>query len=124
MTDRPKLSDFIKIQLRQKGWSGVDFGVMIGCPKRSAVSKIINGKQPPSLHQIPRIAAMFDVTVDDVVQMRLVEELAELPEATRSNNVYKELIKVYKAIPVSEMIRRNWASVRDKEDPVEFLKVL
>lgn len=66
---------------------------------------------------------MFDVTVDDVVQMRLVEELAELPETSHSDTVYQELIEIYKVVPVSEMIRRNWASIRDKEDPIEFLKV-
>lgn len=123
MSSLPYLSEFIREQLRQRGWSGIDFGVMIGCNNPSAVSKIINGKQPPSLHQLPRIAAMFDVPVDDVLKMRLTEELAELPKTDISDADYLRLIETYKVVPITELIKRGWVSVRDKKNPSEILTV-
>lgn len=123
MSGLPFLSEFIREQLRQRGWSGIDFGVMIGCNNPSAVSKIINGKQPPSLHQLPRIAAMFDVPVDDVLKMRLTEELAELPKTDVGDADYFKLIETYKVVPIAELIKRGWVSVRDKKDPAEILTI-
>lgn len=107
MSSLPYLSEFIREQLRERGWSGIDFGVMIGCNNPSAVSKIINGKQPPSLHQLPRIAAMFDIPVDDVLKMRLAEELAELPKTDIGDADYFKLIDTYKVVPIAELIKED-----------------
>ncbi len=123
IVNTPKLSDFLKEQLQKRGWSGVDFGAMIGCTQRSAVSKILNGKQTPSLLQMTRIAHMFEISIDFVVKMQIAEELAKLPKNAGGKDIYSQVIDVYKKLPVSEMLKRNWASLADKDNPEEFLKV-
>lgn len=119
----PKLSTFMTNQLKKRGWSGVDFGAMIGCPHRPAVSKILSGKQTPSLLQMTRIAQMFDVSVDDVVRMRIAEEVAGLTENPDGSDIYASVIEVYKRVPVGEMLKRDWASLADRNNPIEFLNV-
>ena len=58
-----RLSVFIQDQLKKKGWTGVDLGLMLGCDSKSTVSKIVNGKQAPSLNQMALLAESFDVSV-------------------------------------------------------------
>lgn len=118
-----RLSVFIQDQLKKKGWTGVDLGLMLGCDNKSTVSKIVNGKQAPSLNQMALLAESFDVSVEDIFQMRLADELAGMEPVLVNSERQLKLIEIYKKVPISELLKRKWASVRDRKDPDEIIKV-
>lgn len=123
MKTKQLLSEFIAEELKKRNWSGLDVGTMLGGIQKSVVSKIINGKQAPSLTQMILMSEMFSVPLDDIVQMRLNEELVNSSNFNHHDNKSLEVIKIFHSIPVSEMLKRNWASLENRNDLDEVISV-
>ena len=118
-----KLSEFINSELEAQGWTGLDFCSMLGGVPKSVGSKIANGKQTPTFKQIFAMSKMFDVPVDKIVMMRLFEEACQNGSTLAVPEKQRELIEVFKKVPVSTMISNHWVGVRDRNDPEELLRV-
>lgn len=118
-----KLSTFIGTSLKEHGWSLLDFCSMLGGIPKAAGSKIANGKQTPSFHQCFAMAKMFSVSVENIIQMRMVEEAAESDNTAVLSDSHQALIAIFQKVPVGEMLSRNWASVADRNDADEMVRV-
>nr|DAV89545.1 MAG TPA: IrrE protein [Caudoviricetes sp.] len=119
----PKLSQFIDEQLDKNGWSLLDLCTMLGGIPKSIGSKIKTGKQAPSFIQMAVLAEIFEVSIQDIAVMRMAEETdnGKTPVVT---NEQHEVIKIYKKIPINELMRHGWASVRDRNNLAEMNKVM
>lgn len=118
-----RLSDFLAEQLEQKGWAGADVCAMLGGVPKSVASKIINGRQAPTLHQMSLLAKMFDVSISEIVLMRQADERHSLERGENAQDKQMLVIDIFKTVPVSEMLKRRWASVNDRTDPDEIIRV-
>lgn len=118
-----KLSDFIRTNLAARGWSGLDFCSMLGGVPKSMGSKIANGKQTPTFKQIYAMAKMFEISVEQIVTMRLYEEACENGATLAVSEDHQQLIEIFKHVPVSAMIANQWVGVRDRNDQNEMLRV-
>lgn len=121
--EHTKLSDFIQNGLKEHGWSGLDFCTMLGGVSKSVGSKIINGKQTPSLMQMVVIAKMFDVSPTNIVQMRIFEESSDFEAPLHLSENHLKLVDIFKRVPVSEMLSHNWVGVHDRNDCEEMTRV-
>lgn len=119
----PKLSQFIDEQLDKNGWSLLDLCTMLGGIPKSIGSKIKTGKQAPSFIQMAVLAEIFEVSIQDIAVMRMAEETdnGKTPVVT---NEQHEVIKIYKKIPINELLRHGWASVQDRNDIAEMNRVM
>ena len=119
----PKLSQFIDEQLDKQGWSLLDLCTMLGGIPKSVGSKIKTGKQAPSFIQMAVLAEIFEVSVQDIAVMRMAEETDNNRIKAISDEQH-EVIRTFKKVPVNELIRNKWASVRDRNDMAEMNRVM
>lgn len=119
----PKLSQFIDEQLDKQGWSLLDLCTMLGGIPKSIGSKIKTGKQAPSFVQMAILAEIFEVSVQDIAVMRMAEETNNNKNKAISDEQHK-VIRTFKKVPVNELIRNKWASVRDRNDMAEMNRVM
>lgn len=119
----PKLSQFIDEQLEKQGWSLLDLCTMLGGIPKSVGSKIKTGKQAPSFIQMAVLAEIFEVSVQDIAVMRMAEETDNNRVKAISDEQHK-VIKTFKKVPVNELIRNKWASVRNRNDMAEMNRVM
>ena len=116
-----RLSSFIPEALSIRGWTQNDLASMLGIPK-SVVSKIINAKQAPTFQQIQEMSIAFDIPVDELIEMRLRDEAAQVgAQDNRADRL--KLIELYKRLPISEILDRGWATVLDRTDAKEMVRV-
>ena len=118
-----KLSLFLDEQLEKNGWSLQDLCTMLGGIPKSVGSKIKTGKQAPSFIQMAVLAEIFEVSVQDIALMRMAEETNNNKVPVISDEQYK-VISTFKKIPVNELIRNKWASIRDRNNMAEVNKVM
>lgn len=118
-----RLSEFIREELLKRGWSGTDLGSMLGCSHRSTISKLVNGKQLPSIKQVTLLAEIFNVSINEVLTMRWEDELAGMQEDSVDEEKLRRVIKLYKTTPIPQMLKYKWASISDRTNPDELIKV-
>lgn len=123
MTNNPiteTLSAYLNRRLKEKRWSLLDFCAMLGGISKSAGSKILNGKQNPSFRQIVAMSTMFDITIEELILMRLQEEASQEQGQALVTEGQQHVIKIFKCIPVDDMISNHWVGVQDRSDPEEM----
>lgn len=81
------------------------------------VSKLMNGRQKPSLEQIVMLADIFNVKTQDLVDLCI-------DESQKPSEIDKKLIEMYKKFPVSEFISKQWAGVTLSSSKEELVKAL
>lgn len=114
-----KLSSFIRNGLKERGWSSLDFCIMLGLTSKATGSKIVNGKQAPTFTQMALIAKIFDINIKKVVEMRIIEEIGD--KLSDISSEQQQIIDIYKHIPVHELIRNQWVGIQDRSDTAEII---
>ena len=120
----PPLSVFMQAECQRRGWGLTDFCRMLGRIPKAAGSKIYNGKQAPSLLQLMKLSKMFDLPVEEVIKMRIREEVMQSEQGEVENPANDELIRLYKTLPVPALLKFNWLNVQDPNDTAELIQAL
>lgn len=90
---------------------------MLGIEK-AQMSRLINGRQKPTLAQIKLMSDIFSVSVEDLVDISIDQQ-------DQVTDIDKKLVEMYRSFPVSEFISKQWAGVSNissKEDLVRALE--
>ncbi|MDC0358627.1 HigA family addiction module antitoxin, partial [Oligoflexia bacterium] len=116
-TPRPFLQippgEILREELDARGWTQGEFAEIIGRPIQT-VNEIIAGKKSIT----PETALLFSQALGTSAQLWLNLEssyrLNSLPDSTSESSFIERKAKVFSVAPVSELIRLNWITVKNR----------
>jgi HTH-type transcriptional regulator/antitoxin HigA len=110
-------SQLLSALLREKGWTGITLGVVLGLDKSSA-QRIVSGKRPIDAPLALTLEELFGVPAERFLELQRNYDLAQarislLPDPKRAARAH-----LFGGLPVPEMIKRGWLSADDVRDSV------
>lgn len=102
--DNVKVGQFIKLLLKERQMTQDDLAEKLSVTK-SAVSQNLNGKSSFDVHNLMRIATLFDLSLDDLLNCRKPNEQDEgqVVEKSEYERVLKRGIEEFRKIPSSDV---------------------
>ena len=100
----PHLGEFIKDELKARGWCQRDLAFILGVPERS-LSLIMTGKRNVTPEMTKALGAAFDVSADYFASL---QKAYELSIAKAPDPAIKRRARLQGTYPIQEMIKRGW----------------
>jgi HTH-type transcriptional regulator / antitoxin HigA len=109
-------SQLLSALLKDRGWTGITLGLVLGLDKSSA-NRLVSGTRPIDAEMALTLEELFGVPAERFLELQRNYDLAEARISVRADPKRSMRAHIFGRLPISEMIKRGWLVADDARDP-------